>query len=183
MFIQQIKKIRLSLAVIVLLLPASSVASFDSVYVEINTGAYIFDGSSNVGRVLLSFNLPDQLSNAEIFYAELVVPITSYIPDSSALMVLLHPLLISWDQNVSWNDIGDSMTNEIISGEGSHYATSEEGSQNAYFDITRIVTAWKERRITNNGAILFCPSDEPSYFRYIRNGNVPFAGATIYYDR
>lgn len=183
MFIKEIRKMTVPLVIAVLFLPSLSLASFDSVLVEIDVGAYILNGDSTEGRVLLRFDLPDGLSNAELFFAELVVPITSYIPDSSALRILMHPLLISWDRNVSWNDIGDTMNDEIIAEDGTHYAATEEGNQEAHFNITRFVTAWTEESISNNGVILFYSSDEAPYFRYNRSNDAPFARVKVYYDR
>ncbi len=183
MFSKNIKRSLISLIVVALWLPSCALGSIDSVDIDITTGAYLLNDDSTDARVLLRFNLPEQLSNADLFFAELFIPLTSYVPDSSALRVLMHPLVISWDENTSWEDVGDSLGREVISDEGTHYATSAEGNQDAYFDITHIVTAWKEERISNNGLILFCSSDEVPYFRYSRNQNSPYATVRIYFDQ
>jgi hypothetical protein len=180
------KKLTRSLAtliVAVLWLPSFALGSIDSVDVDITTGAYILNGDSTEARVLLRFDLPQQLSNAELYFAEIYIPITSYIPDSSALRVMCLPLSVSWNpNNVSWNDLGDSLDNSVVADEGTHYATVEEGNRNAYFDITPIVAAWKAERIGNYGLVLFCSSDEMPYFRYSREQNSPFAKVKIYFD-
>lgn len=183
MFSKNIKRSLISLIVVALWLPSCALGSIDSVDIDITTGRYILNDDSTDVRVLVRFALPRQISDAEIFFAELFIPLTSYIPDSSALRVLMHPLVISWDENTSWGDLGDSLGREVISDEGTHYATSAEGNQDAYFDITHIVTGWKEERISNNGLILFCSSDELPYFRYRRNRDSPFARVRIYFDQ
>lgn len=182
MFSLKIRKAILPLTVVIIALPSSAFASIDSVSVKINTGAYIFNDDSTETRILLRFDLPKQISEAEIIFAELVIPITGYFPDASALRVQMHPLLITWDWNVSWDDMGDSLSDEISLDDGTLYTSSDKGYQKAYFDITRMVSAWKAGSITNNGLILFCSSEDLPYFKYIRDDNAPFGRVTIHYD-
>ncbi len=183
MFSKNITRSLISLIVVVLWLPSFALGSIDSVDIDITTGAYLLNDDSTDARVLLRFNLPEQLSNADLFFAEFYIPLSSHIPDSSALRVLCLPLAISWNpNNILWDDLGDSLGSNVIPDEGTHYATTDEGNQDAYFDITHIVRAWKEETMTNNGLILFCSSDELPYFRYSRNRDSPFARVRIYFD-
>lgn len=183
MFSKNIIRSLISLIVVVLWLPSCALGSIDSVDINITTGAYLLNDDSTDARVLLRFKLPEQLSNADLFFAEFYIPLSGYIPDSSALRVLCLPLAVSWNpNNISWDDLGHSLGSKVIAGAGTHYATTNEGNQDAYFDITHIVRAWKEKTIANNGLILFCSADELPYFKYSCNRDSPFARARIYFD-
>jgi hypothetical protein len=151
----------------------------DSLNVEITAGAYLQD--SGQGRLLLKFDLPSELSGAQVTFAELHVPLTATIPDSSALAVECHPLLVSWvPAEVIWEDLGDSLTGDVVAEQGTQYATASEGAQDAYFDVTDIVRSWQDTSITNNGLILFYQTDTQPYFTYSRDEGEPFG--TVRFD-
>lgn len=182
MFDKKIKKFWIAPFVVCLLLHFPSLSLADSLVVEINSGAYIVNPDTTNARLLLRFDLPQELLNTELIFAELLVPITSVIPDSSALRVFCHPLLVSWNpDDIVWDDLGDSLRSEITSEDGTHYATSDEGNQEGYFDITDMVRAWHEGRIDNNGLILFYNAGDPPYFRFTFDPDSPLAGVKIFY--
>jgi len=155
-------------------------AQADTLSVAINSGAWIQNPDSTQGRLLLSFDIPTVLQDDEITFAELLVPLTASIPDSSVLAVECHPLLISWNpEEVAWDDLGDSLSSEAMA-EGTQYATSTEGEHQAYFDITGIVKSWQDSSLANNGLILYYDSATLPYFTYKRGESAPFA--TVRFD-
>jgi hypothetical protein len=153
----------------------------DTLTVAITDGAFIQNADSTQGRLLLKLDLPTELSAAEIVFAELLVPLTAVIPDSSLLAVECDPLLINWNSaTVAWDDLGDSLSGDKVSEQGTRYATSTEGSQETYFNITDITRAWQDSSVANNGLILYYDPANPPYFTYSRGEGAPFA--TIRFD-
>jgi hypothetical protein len=142
----------------------SVLAHADSLVVDITAGAILSNPDSDNSRALLRFDLPQGLDSAEIVFAELTLPVESIIPDSSALAIYCHPLLVDWNADeVTWADLGESLTAEVISEEGTLFATASEGNQTAYFDITGIVRLWQEGSLVNSGLALFYDNTMPPY--------------------
>ena len=162
-------------AVTVAFMLASTGSVFaDSLTVDITTGALVINDSRTDARVLLSFDLPSELSGTELVFAELLIPLTSMIPDSTALAIYCHPLQIAWSEDeVTWEDLGDSLTSEVISEDGTLYATSEEGDQGAYFDLTSVVRTWMDGEMQNNGLLLFCDAERLPRFQFNRGRDLP----------
>jgi hypothetical protein len=159
----------------IVILFSASFAQADSLSVAISDGAYLLNADSTQGRLLLKFEMPDELSGAEIVFAELLVPLTAAIPDSSALAVQCSPLLISWvPAELAWNDLGDNLSEEIITEPSTQYATATEGVQEAYFDITQIVKAWQDSALENRGLLLSYDATSLPYFTYAGGEGVPF---------
>ena len=166
------------LGLLVLLLVPQAQA--DTLSVAINNGAYIQNADSSQSRLLLNFDVPTALQGAEITFAELLVPLTASIPDSSVLAVECHPLLVSWNpEEIAWETLGDTLSSEAIA-EGTQYATSTEGEHQAYFDITGIVKSWQDSSLANNGLILYYDPATLPYFTYKRGESAPFA--TVRFD-
>jgi hypothetical protein len=155
-------------------------AKADSLSVEINNGAYLLNADSSQGRLLLKFNMPAELSGTEIAFAELLVPLTVIIPDSSMLAVECSPLLTTWNEEVAWDDLGDTLSPEVVSESGHRFATSTDGYQEAYFNITDFVRDWQDSTIANNGLILYYDPANLPYFTYERGDSAPFA--TVKFD-
>jgi len=155
-------------------------AKADSLRVEINNGAYLLNADSSKGRLLLKFNLPSELSGAEIAFAELLVPLIAFIPDSSMLAVECHPLLTSWNEEVMWDDLGDTLSPDDVSDNGHRFSTSSEGNQEAYFNITDFIRDWQDSTLVNNGLILYYDPATLPYFTYKRGESAPFA--TVRFD-
>ena len=165
------------LGLVVLL--SAQVTLADTLTVNIADGAYLQNSGQN--RLLLGFDLPDELSGTEITFAELLVPLTAFIPDSSALAVECRPLLISWiPAEVAWDDLGDFLTSDVMAEQGTQFATATEGAQEAYFDITDIVRSWQDTSVVNNGLILFYQTDNLPYFSCSRDEGAPFG--TVRFD-
>jgi hypothetical protein len=155
---------------------SASLAQADSLTVAVNDGAYLLNADSSRGWVLLKLNIPGELTGAEIIFAELRVPLTASIPDSSALAVECRSLLISWDPaEVTWNDLGDSPSGEIIAEHEAQFSTASEGEQEAYFDITEMAKAWQDSSLANNGILLYCNPIQQPYFAYSKSEGAPFA--------
>lgn len=138
----------------------------DSLTVDIATGAYLFNADTSDVRALMQFDLPSELDSAEIVFAELTVPIGCVIPDSSAMALYCQPLLIGWNPiDVAWENLGDSLTDAVI-GEGTLFATSYEGWQTAYFDVTGILRSWQDRTIANNGMLFYYDNSMLPYLTF-----------------
>ena len=166
----------------VMVVAFSDLALADSLEVNIQSGAYLIGDSLNASRLLLKFDLPEELTGAQIIFAELRLPVTSVIPDSSALAVYCNPLLISWDPNeVVWGDLGELPDTEIISNNGTLYATSDIGEQEAYFDITPMTWGWQEDNTTNKGLVFFTLADELPYFQYAHEDGQPWGKVKFTY--
>ena len=154
----------------------------DSLAVDINTGVFVLSPDSVQGRLHLQFGLPQELSGATVVFAELRVPVVSVIPDSSALMLQCNPLAISWNPDeVTWDNLGDSLTPEIISEDGTVFATSATGEQEAYFDITNIVRGWQDSSLANNGMLLYCEGGSQPSFQLPQGGNEALARVKFTY--
>ena len=176
MFKMKISYVKVAAATVAFMLASTGTVFADSLAVDITIGALVLNDSRTDARVLLSFDLPSELSGAELVFAELLIPLTSMIPDSTALAIYCHPLQITWSENdVTWEDLGDSLTSDVISEDGTLYATSEEGSQGAYFDITGVVRAWMDGEMQNNGLLLFCDAERLPRFLFNRVEDLPLA--------
>lgn len=182
MFKIKISFVKVAAVTVAFMLASTGIVYADSLTVDITTGALVMNDSRTDARVLLWFDLPSEISDTEPVFAELLIPLTSVIPDSTALAVYCHPLMIPWNpETISWEDLGDSLTSEVISDEGTLYATSEEGIQGAYFDITSIVKDWVDGRMQNNGLLLFCDAERLSRFQFGGIGNPPLAQVKFTY--
>lgn len=176
MFKVKISYVKIAAITVAFMLASTGVVFADSLTVDITTGALVLNDSRTDARVLLSFDLPLELSGAELVFAELLIPLTSVIPDSTALAIYCHPLRIAWSEDeITWEDLGDSLTAEIISEDGTLYATSEEGNQGAYFDITSVVRAWMDGEMQNNGLLLFCDAERLPRFQFNGGEDLPLA--------
>lgn len=175
-------KANVAVTAIILVLSLYSLVWADSLMVDIDRGAVIVNDDRTDARLLMGFDLPEELTQAEIIFAELKFPIVSVIRDSSALGVNCYPLLISWDpDDINWADLGDTLDTDVIGEVGTEFAVAEEGSHESYFDITDIVRSWLDGTVVNNGLIFFCDSDRIPRFRYNRNRGEPFAQVRIVY--
>ena len=164
---------------LMLLLLISNVRA-DSLTVNITNGAYIQNPRSNQGRLLIKFDLPSRLASEDIEFAELLIPLTAVIPDSSVLAIYCLPLRIPWDpSDVSWEDLGDSLSADIVVEQSSLYSTSTGGFQGAYFNISEIVKSWQDSIFANHGLILYCEQDKLPYFNYTRRDGSPFGNLNL----
>ena len=167
----------------VFVLSLSSLAQADSLLVDITRGALVVNNDGTDARLLLKFDLPQELTGMEVVFAELSFPLISVIPDSSALAVNCFPLLVSWDPgNVTWADLGDMPGAEVIGDKGTVYAVSEEGASESYFDVTETVRSWLDETIANNGLLFFSDPDRLPRFQYSRSEGSPFAQVKIIYN-
>ncbi len=166
----------------ILLLSAGSVMA-DSLEVAVNQGAIVYSGDSSDVRLVMEIALPQALDSTQIRFAELQVPITSIIPDSTALTLYCRPLLASWEPNtIDWEDLGDFPDTSVVSFKGTHFGTAQSGSQTAYFDITRLIKRWQGNTMTNNGLVLYANPRQQSRFTCPRQGNEPYATVRIIYE-
>jgi hypothetical protein len=167
MFREKINKYALSLILVVFMTVSAGQLFAESLSVDINTGAYLLDSNSGRARLLLRFDLPPGLADARLVFAELSLPLTASIPDSSALTVYCHPLAMSWNPDeISWEDLGDSLGSDVMSENETMFATNVDGEQRGYFDITDIVKSWQDTTLANNGLVLFYEPFSVPYFTY-----------------
>lgn len=168
---------------VAVILSLSSLVWADSLTVEITTGSVVVNEGQTDARLLMSFDLPQELIGAKLVFSELQLPILSIIPDSTVLMAYCHPLVITWDPGeISWSDLGDSLTPDIIGEDGTLYATSDEGTQGALFDITEIIRSWAENTIANNGLIFFCDPDKIPRVSFNFEDDAPLARIRFIYN-
>jgi hypothetical protein len=159
-----------SVAVVGICMMITASTSFaDSLAVSIDIGALTINEDQTDARLLLSIDIPEELTNAELTFAELVIPLRGVIPDSTVLTVYCHPLMVPWNaETVTWEDLGDSLTPEVISEDGTHYATVDQDEQDAYFDITSMVGSWIGGTAENYGLLLFCDTERLPRFVFSR---------------
>jgi hypothetical protein len=166
------------------LLLSAGLAMADTLDVAVARVAIVYNADSSDARLLLQIALPEALDSATIRFAELRVPITSVIPDSSALTIYCRPLLIGREPgNIVWGDLGDSPDTSVVSRKGTHFGTAVIGPQTAYFDITRILTRWREGRMADRGLLLYANPRQLARFTCGRHGDEPFATVHIDYEQ
>lgn len=154
----------------------------DSLDIEITTGAFLINPLGSDGVLLLKFDMPPNLADSQIVFAELDVPITPVIPDSSLLMLHCNQLAIQWDPStITWADLGDTIGSGVIVGDGSIFASSTTETQQAYIDITELMKSWARGDVANNGVVLFRSIENPSYFGFDLNGDSSYANVKLTY--
>lgn len=167
---------------VLLILSISGIAVADSLTVDITRGAIVVNDDRTDARLLVSYDLPQELADAEVILAEILFSFVAEIPDSSALTINCYPLLIAWDPgNIEWEVLGDTLGADVIGKNGTIYAIAGEGSHESYFDITETTKSWLDGTIVNNGLLFFCDSDRIPRFRYNRNHREPFAQVKFTY--
>jgi len=182
MFTNTIKQSVTLLAALILIIP-SGAALADSLDVEVTQGAFIYDADSSDARLVLEFAMPAALDSARIHFAELRVPITSVIPDSSILTVFCRPVLVAWDpENVTWEIFGDFPDSSVVTHKGAHFGTAKEGPLNAYFDISRIVQKWQDGSLVRYGLMFYVDPHGRARFAFQRQNDAPFAVVHIDYE-
>jgi len=144
------------LALIILSILCVNISSADSLVVYINSAAITANDDLTGMRLIMQFDLPEELTDKELIFAEMTIPIISQITDSSALELFCNPLLIGLELNeVEFEDVDDSSLVDIASQGGTVFATPAVGNQTAYFDITNIVRAWADSSLADNGLIFY----------------------------
>ncbi len=178
--IRQIRTLILSLAITIFLL---SMARADSLFVDVTSSAVVTDGDGSDARLLMNISVPDELMNGDLIFAELRVVLDAVVTDSSVLVVHCDPLMIAWDSNdVAWEDLGDSLTNNVLGQSGTIYASSDVGDQEAYFDITEIIRKWTGGGLSNNGLILYCDPVSIPRFAVNREVGAPFGRVAFTFE-
>jgi hypothetical protein len=158
-------------------------AQAETMNIEVNTGAVISDPGASGTRILLKFDMPQELSNQEIIFAELHFQATCTIPDSSSLMIDCAPLILPWTgENATWDNFGGDLTNGIISGNSTYSGVLNAGLQDIYLDITDFMRSWQDSSLTNNGLITYPESEQESSFSYSQNEGQPFATIRIEFE-
>lgn len=143
--------------------------------------------TSDFGRLLFKFDMPDQLKGVIIDYAELRFTATPDTGKSYICLMGAFPVTKSWvSANLSWSD---SWTNS-----GGDYADSIYTSclirtstdKLTRIDITDIVQMWVDGTIANYGLILMPLEDSNRFLKLHNSLNLPpnvKAKVRIFYTR
>jgi hypothetical protein len=119
---------------------------------------------SDHGRLLFRFDLPAQLNDCTIDYAELVFAATADTGSGRICLMGAFPVTKSWDSaNLSWSD---GWTNSGGDYADSRYSTAlirSSTNRLTRMDITDIVQMWVDSTLVNHGLILM-PLEDPDRF-------------------
>ena len=158
-------------------------AQAETMNIEVSTGAVISSPGDLEARVLLKFDVPQDLSGQEIIFAELHIQATCSIPDSSSLMIDCAPLLSAWNiENANWDNFGGDLSNGIISENSTYSGVSNAGLQSVNLDITDFMRAWQDSSLANYGLIIYPEPEQESSFSYSQNEGQPFATIRIEFE-
>ena len=142
-------------------IPVSHTATIDSI-------------SSDAGRILLKFDLPEELDKAFIDYAEVFFKAEPNPSSTHRVVISGFPLTRSWDkQTVSWsspwtNDGGDYVDTIMVT-----CLDSKQESKLTSLDITGIVRLWIEEEISNFGLILMDSDREDGKLKLQESSKLP----------
>ncbi|MFQ6002927.1 MAG: DNRLRE domain-containing protein [Candidatus Zixiibacteriota bacterium] len=130
--------------------------------------------SSDFGRLLFRFDLPDQLNGVTIDYAELVFTATADTGESYICLMGAYPLTKSWEPaNISWSegwttaggDFTDTIYTSCLIGSSTERLTR--------IDITDIVQMWVQGTISNYGLIVMPLEDSGRFLKLHTNPKFP----------
>lgn len=121
-------------------------------------------------RILIKFNLPDELYQKEIGYSEITCPISlSSLNVDSMINFKVYALTNSWNENANWNSNwhnagGDYDT--TISFESPFSCTADNQLS---LDISYLVQSWASDSTTNHGIIIIPQMQNLNSFRAFPN--------------
>lgn len=130
--------------------------------------------SSDFGRLLFKFDLPEQLNGVTIDYAELIFSATPDTGNSYICLMGAYPLTKSWESaNLSWSfgwttpggDFADTIYSSCLIG-----SSTERLSR---LDITDIVQMWVDGSLTNYGLLIMPLEDSDRFLKLHTNPQLP----------
>jgi hypothetical protein len=172
-------------AVVILSVATASADNRVDIYVS---NAYLMSpgNDSLSSRVLLRFDLPSELDDKRIDYAEVVFKAEVDTLSRHSVTFAGYPVTRDWiGAGLSWSS---PWTNEGGDYNDSLYETGlikARGDGTVRFDITRLVTAWQQRSLTNYGLIIIPAEEERKITHLVHPTEFPqgvFAKVTIYFS-
>jgi hypothetical protein len=135
--------------------------------------AIIHRGNSEF-RVLTKFDLPDDIADSTLTFAEFSIGITPQLTSESILSIECYPLTTYWDfGNVSWNNPWQNSGGDFEEDELTMFSTISDSSNLAYFDMTQTVKSWLNGTRDNFGLIFIIPEDVSSQFTVCGHPEMP----------
>jgi hypothetical protein len=152
-------------------LPANS-AYWESPVTEV--GSISPAAHSDWGRILLKFDLPGQLTEVTIDYAELLFHV---VPDTGSSYIRLmgaFPVAKSWEKgSISWSSGWDKAGGDYLDSIYSSCRIRTSPEELTRVDITSILQMWIDGIIPNYGLILI-PLEDPTRLLELKPGsNLP----------
>lgn len=143
--------------------------------------------TSEFGRLLFKFNLPDELNGCFIDYAELNFTAT---PDSGTSYICLmgaFPVTKSWESaNLSWSDGWTNSGGDYADSIYSSCLIRSSTDRVTRIDITDIVQMWVDGTLTNHGLIVMPLEDSERFLKLHTSPNLPpnvEAKVRVFYTR
>ncbi len=164
------------LFLLVFCLPANS-AYWESPVMEV--GNINPHANSDCGRILLKFDLPDQLTEVTIHYAELIF---NAVPDSGSSYIRLmgaFPVAKSWEKgSISWSSGWDKAGGDYLDSIYSSCRIRTSQGELTRMGITSIVQMWIDGDISNHGLILM-PLEDSTRFLELKPAPSFLEGAKV----
>lgn len=124
---------------------------------------------SDYGRLLFKFDLPEQLDEAFIDYAELRFTATPDTGESYICLMGVFPVTRTWDPaSLSWSSGWSNAGGDYIDTIYSSCVIRTSTNRVTRADITDILQMWVDSTLTNNGVILM-PLEDPARFMKLHN--------------
>jgi len=125
------------------------------VTIPVTNGATIDSTSSDAGRLLFKFALPQELDGACIDYAELLFEVKPEPSSTRRIVIGGFALNKDWDaRSISWTEPWTSDGGDYIDTLMATCLNSKEEKRLTSLDITEIVRLWVEEKVSNFGLIL-----------------------------
>jgi hypothetical protein len=130
--------------------------------------------SSDFGRLLFKFSLPEQLNGVTVDYAELIFTATPDTGRSYICLMGAYPLTRNWESvDLSWSDgwtnpggdFADTIYSSCLIGSSTERLTR--------IDITDIVQMWVDGTLTNYGLIIMPLEDSNRFLKLHANPQLP----------
>jgi hypothetical protein len=139
------------------------------------TGHALISNGSGPARILINVPLPQEVNDSNLVFAELTFPITPQLACDSILRIDCYPVTSAWTpQNVGWSSPWQNAGGDYdTSAAPILFAASESSTQQAYFDLTRVIISWLRNTRQNHGLIFMIPTQNLSRFALRTAPNLP----------
>ena len=143
--------------------------------------------SSDFGRLLFKFNLPDELNGVTIDYAELIFTATTDTGSSYICLMGAYPLTKNWESaNLSWSDGWTTPGGDFADTICSSSLIRSSSEQLTRIDITDIVQMWVEGSLANYGLVVMPLEDSSRFLKLHANSQLPpnvLAKVRVFYTK
>lgn len=142
--------------------------------ISVTQTATIDSISSDAGRLLFKFDLPEELNDAFIDYADLLFKGEPQPSSSRRVVIGGFPLFKDWDEeNVSWTKPWADDGGDYIDTLMATCLNSKVENNLTSLDITEIVTLWAEEKISNFGLILMDLDRSDGKLKLLQSSKLP----------